>query len=57
MSELTFREFSPDEVAETKAQFKRFIDGEVIQKMMHRPPAFIEKTLDIRKGFTGEAQR
>jgi len=30
MSELTFREVTPDEVAVLKAQFKRFIDEEVI---------------------------
>jgi alkylation response protein AidB-like acyl-CoA dehydrogenase len=30
MSELTFREVSPDEVAQIKAQYKRFIDEEVI---------------------------
>ena len=30
MSELTFREVTPDEIAEIKAQFRRFIDEEVI---------------------------
>ena len=30
MAELTFREVGPDEVAQIKAQFKRFIDEEVI---------------------------
>jgi alkylation response protein AidB-like acyl-CoA dehydrogenase len=51
MSELTFREFSPDEVAQTKAQFKRFIDEEVIPAesvLMQHDEAAAKKLLELK---------